>query len=79
MGTFTVRRGRRYRATISLGLLESLADNEAIVERLSTAGFDEISVEGSAGTRYAEARWPNEDATAELPSQVIDVTEVDVT
>ncbi len=39
MGNFTVKRGRRYRATISLGLLESLAGNDMIAGRLRAAGF----------------------------------------
>ena len=77
MGTFTVRLGRRYRATISLGLLESLAGNDMIAERLRTAGFEDISVKGSGSTRYAEARWPKGDATAEMPEQVSAVTEIE--
>jgi hypothetical protein len=77
MGTFTVRHGRRYQATISLGLLESLAGNDMIAERLRTAGFEDISVKGSGSTRHAEARWPNDDATAELPDQVSAVTEIE--
>src|SRR4029079_14147508 len=77
MGTFTVRHGRRYRATISLGLLESLAGNDTIADRLRTAGFDDISVKGSASTRHAEARWPKNDATAEMPVQVSAVTEIE--
>ena len=77
MGTFTVRRGQRYRATLSLGLLESLADNEMIADRLRGAGFTNVSVAGSGGTRSAEASWPGEDATAELPSQITAVTEIE--
>ena len=77
MGTFTVRHGRRYRATISLGLLESLAGNDTIADRLRAAGFDDISVKGSGSTRHAEARWPKNDATAEMPVQVSAVTEIE--
>lgn len=78
MGTFTVRHGRRYRATISLGLLESLAGNEMIADRLRAAGFEDISVKGSGSMRHAEARWPKDDATAEMPAQVSSVTEIEV-
>ena len=46
MGNFTVKRGRRYRATISLGLLESLAGNDMIAGRLRAAGFAEVSIKG---------------------------------
>ena len=77
MGTFTVRRGRRYRATISLGLLESFAGNELIAERLNEAGFTDVTVGGSGTNRVAEAIWPNEDATAELPAQISTVTEIE--
>ena len=77
MGTFTVRHGRRYRATISLGLLESLAGNDTIADRLRAAGFEDISVKGPGSMRHAEARWPKDDATAEMPAQVSAVTEIE--
>jgi hypothetical protein len=76
MATFTVRRNTRYRATIRLGLLEQLAGNEMIAERLRDAGFTDVSVEGAGETRLAEATWPFDDATAPLPSQVAAVSEV---
>jgi hypothetical protein len=78
MGTFTVRNGRRYRATISLGLVESLAGNDVIAGRLRAAGFEEVNVRGSGGTRHAEALWSKADATAEMPAQVSAVTEIEV-
>ncbi len=77
MGTFTVRRGQRYRATLALGLLESLADNEMIADRLRSAGFADVSVAGSGAARLAEASWPGEDVSAELPSQITAVTEIE--
>jgi hypothetical protein len=78
MANFTVRRGRRYKAAISLGLLESLAGNELIADRLRAAGFEDISVKGSGSKRHAEGLWTKEDATAEMPDQVSDVTEIEV-
>jgi hypothetical protein len=77
LGTFTVRRGQRYRATLSLGLLESLADNEMIADRLRGAGFADVKVVGSGATRQAEASWPGDDVSAELPSQITAVTEIE--
>ena len=77
MGTFTVRRGKRYRASISLGLLESLAGNELIADRLRAAGFVDVSVNGAGATREAEGLWPSDDATAELPEQISAVTEIE--
>ena len=78
MGSFTVKRGRRYRATISLGLLESLAGNDMIAGRLNAAGFSEVSIKGSGSKRQAEALWPNDDTTAEMPEQISTVTEIEV-
>ena len=78
MPTFTVRRGRRYQATISLGMLESFASNEMIADRLRAAGFSEVDVEGTGASRSAQAVWANDDATAEMPSQVLSVTEIEV-
>jgi hypothetical protein len=75
---FTVRRGRRYQATISLGMLESFASNEMIADRLRAAGFSEVDVEGTGASRSAQAVWANDDATAEMPSQVLSVTEIEV-
>jgi len=75
MATFTVKQGKRYRATISLGLVERLASNDMIADRLRTAGFTDITVSGSGATRVAEARWPGADATAEMPSQITDVVD----
>src|SRR5262245_14650179 len=76
MATFTVRQGKRYRATISLGWLERLAGNDTIAGKLREAGFSEIKVEGAGATRHAEARWPGPDTTGEMPSQITDVTEI---
>jgi hypothetical protein len=76
MAAFTVHHGKRYRATISLGVLERFASNDTIAERLRRAGFTDISVTGAGSTRIAEALWPASDATAELPKQVREVVEV---
>ncbi len=76
MPTFTVRQDKRYRATISLGVLQSFADNDLIAGKLIEAGFTDVSVSGSGGTRVAEARWPLADTTAPLPSEVAEITEI---
>lgn len=73
---FAVRRGKRYRATISLGMLERLASNHAIAAKLRDAGFSEVAVTGSGATRMAEALWSKPDATAEMPNQIARVVEV---
>ena len=76
MALFTVRRGKRYRATIALGWVESLAGNDTIAGRLQAAGFTDVSVTGTGGSRIAEARWPGPDTTAEMPAQIADVAEI---
>jgi hypothetical protein len=70
MAAFTVRRGRRYRATIVLGLIERWAANESIAEKLRAAGFSEVSVRGTSDTRVAEALWPGPNTTGEMPCQL---------
>ena len=76
MAAFTVRCGRRYRATITLGLIEQWADNETIAAKLRTAGFSDVMVTGTGNSRQAEARWTGPDATGEMPPQVCDVSEI---
>jgi hypothetical protein len=75
MATFTLREGKRYRATIALGVLERWVGNEVIEGRLREAGFTEVRVTGSGGTREAEGLWSQPDATAEMPSQIFEVIE----
>lgn len=76
MAKFTVRKGRRYRATIKLTGLKRLASNETIAGVFGKVGFAEIRVEGSGGTRYATGLWPKADATADIPPEVEKVEEM---
>jgi len=76
MATFTVRQGKRYRATVALGLLERFASNDVIEERLRAAGFTDVRITGAGASRVAEALWPAADTTAEMPSQIADVVEL---
>ena len=76
MTEFTVRKGKRYRASIRLGLLEQIADNRLIASKLEQAGFSDVTVSGSGASRTAEGLWPNEDASASLPAQVHSVEEI---
>ena len=76
MASFTLRKGARYRATVSLGLMERLASNDMIAAKLQEAGFDDVSVAGSGTLRVVEASWAKPDATEEMPSQVTEVVEI---
>jgi hypothetical protein len=76
MATFTVRQGKRYRATITLGGIERWASNEMIAGKLREAGFSEVAVSGIGSMRTAEALWAGADTTGEMPAQVTDIVEV---
>jgi methanogenic corrinoid protein MtbC1 len=76
MATFTVRQGKRYRASLTLGWLERWAGNDTVAEKLRAAGFSEVSVSGAGGARVAEALWAGPDTTGEMPSQVVEVVEI---
>lgn len=74
--TFTVRTGRRYRAHVHLGLFEQVASDATLAEKFAAVGFANVSVVGEGRERWAFGTWPGADATAELPDQIVAVTEV---
>jgi hypothetical protein len=47
-----------------------------IAGKLAEAGFTDVQVSGTGGTRLAEALWPKDDTAAPLPSQITEITEV---
>jgi hypothetical protein len=69
MATYTVRKGRRYRATISLGLLQSVASNDMVADRFREAGFAEVEVTGSGRSRLGQALWPHEMRAPRSPTR----------
>jgi hypothetical protein len=72
-GDFTVREGKRYRATLSLNSVERLADNALIARKFRALGFSNVRVSGTGTTRRVEGVWPRKDATAPLPRQIVAV------
>ena len=77
--SYTLQRGRRYKATISLGVLESLASNAMVADRFTALGFSNVKVTGTGGTPYAEGVWNADDITVSmLPPQIAEVFESDV-
>ena len=70
-GEFTVREGKRYRATLALNSVERLADNGLIARRFRALGFLRVSRAGAM--RRVEGFWPRKDATAPLPRQIVAV------
>lgn len=73
---FNLQRGKRYRATITLGFVERLASNDMIADKFRSAGFKDVSVQGEGGTRYAEGVWDSEDMRPSYPPQISEVLEV---
>jgi hypothetical protein len=77
MAICTVRKGKRYRATITLGLLQSIASNDMIADRFREAGFADVEVKGSGHTRSGHALWPHDDASADIPDEITSVEEIE--
>ncbi|HEV3242603.1 MAG TPA: hypothetical protein VGY14_05100 [Methyloceanibacter sp.] len=50
MAKFTVRKGKRYWAAISLGWLESWASNDTVAQKIANAGFAEVEFTGDAAS-----------------------------
>ena len=72
-GEFTVREGKRYRATLVLDSVERLADNALIARKFRALGFAKVRVSGSGGVRRVEGVWSRKDASATLPRQIVAV------
>ncbi len=73
MPLYTVRKGQRYRATISLGWVQSVSSNATVADKFREVGFEEVTVWGSGRRRTGTALWPKEDASAEIPDEIIDI------
>jgi hypothetical protein len=77
MATYTVRKGKWYLARISLSGFNRFATNRMVAAKLEKAGFTNVQVEGSRAVRLAMGYWPNDDATAEKPIEIVDIVEKD--
>lgn len=72
---FTAVAGCRYRATISLGFFKRMASNDTIKSKLEEVGLKDVVVNGSGGTRLAEAT-ASVTATVDLPSEITNVVKI---
>ena len=78
MPVYTVHKGKRYRATITLGFFQSLFSNETVAGKVREVGFTEVEVLGSGRNRLGRGLWPHADASAEVPPEITSVTEIEV-
>ena len=73
---FTVRQGRRYRASISLNAFEKFASNDQIASMFSQYGFTEVVITGTGTRRQGEGTWAGPDTTVQLDPHLTDVVEL---
>jgi hypothetical protein len=78
MAAYTVRKGKRYRATIRLGLFQSVASNEQVADKFREAGFTNVSISGSGRVRMGMGLWPHADATADVPDEITAIEVIEV-
>ena len=62
-----------YRAEFHLSFFESVASNDTIRFKLTSAGLSNVSVEGSGKVRVATGDWEGDEMEIELPSEVVKV------
>jgi len=74
---YTVHKGKWYVARLLLSGFNRFATNAMVAERLTNAGFTQVYVEGAGRSRLAIGYWSGEDATAERPTEIVDIIEKD--
>ena len=74
MAEFTVEKGKRYRATITLGMLQSFATNKMVADQLMAAGFTDVHVTGSGRTRVATGLWDQDTTSGAIPDEISDIS-----
>lgn len=74
--TFTVRKGRRYAATIVLRGFERWASNDLVEDTLAGLGFIEVVATGAGGRRRVQGAWNRPDATVPIDSRIHDIVEL---
>lgn len=77
MAMYTVHNGKWYVAQIELTGFNRFGSNAMVADRLRSAGFTQVYVEGSGRSRLAVGYWPGSDTTAERPIEIVDIVEKD--
>ena len=73
MSQYTAHNSKWYVATLSG--FNWFATNPMVANRLRSAGFTQVYVEGSGGRLLAVAYWADENTTAERPIEIVDIVE----
>ena len=73
---FTVHKGKRYKATVTLTGFEQFASNGMVADRITKLGFSDVAVTGSGSKRSATGRWTGADTTVEIDPHLSDIVEV---
>lgn len=74
MADFTVEKGKHYQATITLGMLQSMASNETVADKLREVGFTDVSVTGSGRMRIATGLWPGDTVSTAIPREISNIS-----
>lgn len=74
--SLTLTTGHRYSATLNLSGIETIAGNAYIASNLTSAGFANVSVTGSGGTRSVMATWTGATVTHALDRHLSNVRDL---
>ena len=72
-----VHQGKRYRATIALGLL-SLVSNATVADKVREVGFTAVEVSDSGRNRSGQGLWPTRTPRRKCPREITSVKEIEV-
>jgi hypothetical protein len=73
---FSLRKGKRYKASIVLGTFERMVSNATLKAELEKVGFSDVKVTGTSSIRYVVAAWQRADQDREIPRQVHEIIEM---
>lgn len=73
---FNLRKGKRYKASLVLGMFQSAVSNDTLKKELAKVGFTDIVMSGKSYIRYVTASWDRDDAEREIPREVHQIIEI---
>ena len=60
----------RYKASLKLSFIESIASNEILAKKLTDLGFSEVVITGTGAQRSATGLWTGTTMEVAIPHQV---------